>query len=133
MFGILITVYVIICVLIIVSILMQSGREGGMGASFGSSYSGDSVFGGKGATQFLTKVTVVGGILFAVLAVAISVYLTYGKRESAPSSVIKERATQQQQAPSAAPGAEEQVRPDMSQPSMPTPQEAEPTPTPEGE
>ena len=88
---------------------MQSGRGEGLGSAFGSSFSGGAIFGGRGATEFLTKVTIIGGIIFGVLAVAISFYVTHGPKAKAPSSVIKERATQQ--APMAAPGEEEKVAP----------------------
>jgi preprotein translocase subunit SecG len=57
---------ILVCLSLIVVILFQSGKGGGMGAAFGSGMSG-SVFGGKGAGDFLTKVTIGLSIVFAII------------------------------------------------------------------
>ncbi len=115
MFGLMIAIYILTCVILIVSILMQSGRGEGLGAAFGSSFGGGAIFGGRGATEFLTKVTIVSGIIFGILAIGISLYLTHGQQTTA-GSVIKEKATEQ--VPVAAPGEEEKASSTLPQPAQ---------------
>ncbi|NPA15229.1 MAG: preprotein translocase subunit SecG, partial [Deferribacteres bacterium] len=53
----LIVLHVIICLLLIVCVILQKGKGAEMGAAFGVG-SSSAVFGPKGPTPFLAKVTV---------------------------------------------------------------------------
>lgn len=56
-------IHVIVALFLIVSVLLQSGKGGGVGAAFGGTST--EVFGGHGAGGFLAKVTsVMAGIFF---------------------------------------------------------------------
>jgi preprotein translocase subunit SecG len=68
-------VYVIVCVFLILVVLLQAGKGGGMGSSFGGS--SQSVFGGAGAGNFLTRLTVVMASAFMLLSASLS-YLSSG-------------------------------------------------------
>lgn len=62
----------IIAVGLIASIVLQSGKSAGMGGSIGGA--ADTVFGGKagGMDALLSKVTMILGVIFAVLTLIIA-------------------------------------------------------------
>jgi len=87
LFGLMIAFHILVSVLLIVIILLQPGRGGGgMGAVFGGG-SSTSVFGGRGATTFLSKATGVLAGIFMILSVAIA--LT-GSERSVTSDTTEE-------------------------------------------
>ncbi len=70
----LIVLHVIICVLLIVSVILQKGKGAEMGAAFGVG-SSSAVFGPKGPTPFLAKVTVVLAVLFFINSIALTLLM----------------------------------------------------------
>ncbi len=92
LFGLMIAFHILVSVLLIVIILLQPGRGGGgMGAVFGGG-SSTSVFGGRGATTFLSKATGVLAGIFMILSVAIALTgsersVTSDTPEEAPAPV----------------------------------------------
>jgi preprotein translocase subunit SecG len=62
--------YVFVCVFLILVVLLQAGRGGGMGAAFGGS--SQTVFGGAGAGNFLTRLTVVMAAMFMILSASLA-------------------------------------------------------------
>lgn len=62
----------IIAVALIASIVLQSGKSAGMGGAIGGA--ADTVFGGKagGMDALLSKVTMVLGVIFAILTLIIA-------------------------------------------------------------
>jgi preprotein translocase subunit SecG len=69
--------YVIVCVFLILVVLLQAGK-GGMGAAFGGS--SQTVFGGSGAGNFLTKLTVVSAALFMLLSATLTYVSSSGEK-----------------------------------------------------
>jgi len=65
MYVLLIFFHLLVCLALVGVVLMQSGKGGGLaGGAFGGS--AQTVFGGRGATDFLTRATMVlGGLFFA--------------------------------------------------------------------
>ncbi len=58
MYVFLILIHLLVCIALIGVVLMQSGKGGGLaGGAFGGS--AQTVFGGRGATDFLSKATMV--------------------------------------------------------------------------
>ncbi len=72
MLTVLMVIDAIIAVGLIASIVLQSGKSAGMGGSIGGA--ADTVFGGKagGMDALLSKVTMILGIIFAVLTLVIA-------------------------------------------------------------
>src|SRR5688572_8326908 len=62
--------YVFVCVFLILVVLLQAGRGGGMGTAFGGS--SQSVFGGAGAGNFLTRLTVIMAAMFMLLSATLA-------------------------------------------------------------
>ena len=75
MSGILFTIQIIIVIAIVILVLLQKSESMGLGAY---SSSNNSVFGAKGPMNFLTKATMILGVLF-VLNTLTLVYL-YNKQ-----------------------------------------------------
>ena len=72
MFQFLIAVFVVICFLLVIVVLMQSGKGGGLSGAFGGG-GNQTVFGGRGAVDFLGKATWVLGSAYMVMALLLAV------------------------------------------------------------
>jgi preprotein translocase subunit SecG len=60
-------VYIAVCLFLIVVVLLQHGKGADIGVSLGAG-SSNTVFGARGAGNFLTKLTTASAVLFMVLA-----------------------------------------------------------------
>jgi preprotein translocase subunit SecG len=97
MYGLLLTFHVIVCIGLIATVLLQSGKGGGLaGGAFGGT--AQTVFGGRGATDFMTRATMVLGGLFFVTSLVLALMSSNPGRAS--RSLIQEQA---RRAPAAAP------------------------------
>jgi|YelNatPaOPRAMG01_1025707.scaffolds.fasta_scaffold07803_7 preprotein translocase subunit SecG len=119
MLALLVVLYIFTVLVLIVAILMQSGRGGGLAGAFGPSFGSGLIFGGKGASEILIKITTGAAILFAILTVVINLYMGRPANVIRSESVIREKA--RQAAPAAQPGEEERV----PQEEQPAPQQGE--------
>jgi len=64
-------IYYAVCLLLIVLVLLQHGKGADIGVSLGAG-SSNTVFGARGAGNFLTKLTTACAILFMVLAFSLA-------------------------------------------------------------
>jgi preprotein translocase subunit SecG len=80
MFAFLIVIFVLVSVLLMFVILIQSSKGGGLAGTFGGSDAIGSMFGGRGSSAFLTKVTTVLATLFLLLALLMGM-TTHGSVE----------------------------------------------------
>ena len=78
----LIIIHIVVCVFLVCVILLQPGKADGGGIGFGSS--SQSIFGSKGAGNFLTKTTSVMAIMYLLT----SFVLTRSRIKEYTSSVI---------------------------------------------
>jgi preprotein translocase subunit SecG len=88
--------YVMVCLFLILVVLLQAGR-GGMGSAFGGS--SQTVFGGSGAGNFLTRLTVISAALFMMLSAALTYVSSSGEKSLENAS---ERVRMREEARSAA-------------------------------
>jgi preprotein translocase subunit SecG len=87
LYTFLLTLLVIDCIVVIGAILLQSGKGGGLAASFGgASSSPDAFIGIRQAGNLLTKTSWWGGGIFLVLAFMLQMMST---RTTAPRSVLE--------------------------------------------
>jgi preprotein translocase subunit SecG len=83
LYTILSVVYVLVCLFLILVVLLQSGKGGGMGAlGGGATPGGQTVFGGAGAGNFLTRLTAINAGLFMVLSATLAYLSTKGEKEA---------------------------------------------------
>jgi preprotein translocase subunit SecG len=96
-------IHVLLCVFMIFVILLQPGKDAGMGAALGGG-AATSAFGGRGAVTFLSKLTAVCAGLFFLTSLGLSFV---GVRSSVTSSLTAKPAPVSAPAPagSAAPAA----------------------------
>ena len=69
-YGVIVFIFVIVCLLLMAIILMQSSQTGGMGAAMGGGAM-NAAFGGQGADKLLVRVTSGLAVTFMVLAITI--------------------------------------------------------------
>src|SRR5215470_9514750 len=65
--------HVVVCLFLILVVLLQAGKGGGMGLAFGSS-GAQTVFGGSGAGNFLTKLTAGTAIVFMLTSLTLAYF-----------------------------------------------------------
>jgi preprotein translocase subunit SecG len=85
LYSILIVVYVIVCILLVLTVLLQQGKGAEIGAVFGSS---DTIFGSAGPASFLHKITSGLAVLFMVFALILT-YLSAHKVEDSIMQDVK--------------------------------------------
>jgi len=77
MYALLLALHLIVCLCLIAVVLVQSGKGGGLaGGAFGGAT--QTVFGGRGATDFITRATIVLGVLFFVTSLSLALITTRG-------------------------------------------------------
>jgi preprotein translocase subunit SecG len=82
------SLHVLVCAILIFVVLLQQGRGGGMGATFGGG-GATQVFGGRGAGNLLTRTTSICAGLFMLTSVTLAYKSSEGDRE------LKQRAAQE--------------------------------------
>jgi preprotein translocase subunit SecG len=71
--------HVIICIFLILVVLLQQGKGGGLSGSLGGGAA--QVFGGRGAGNFMTRLTSVMAIMFMVTSLSLAYLSSAGDRE----------------------------------------------------
>jgi preprotein translocase subunit SecG len=130
MFGLLLTLHILVCISLIIVVLLQSGKGGGLaGGAFGGT--AQTVFGGRGATDFMTRATMVLGVAF--FATSLVLALLSSGTGPASRSLIQEEARRAPaaapQAPGGAPGQAPVQSPTQASPSQ-APSQPPPSTTP---
>jgi len=69
-------VFVLVCIFLIVTVLIQPGKSGGLGAAFGGG--GNTVFGASGGTPVFRKMTTGAAAIFMLLSLLLS-YMSLDK------------------------------------------------------
>ena len=94
-------IHVLLCVFMIFVILLQPGKDAGMGAALGGG-AATSAFGGRGAVTFLSKLTAVCAGLFFLTSLGLSFV---GVRSSVTSNLAKAAAAKSAPVAAPAPGS----------------------------
>lgn len=93
MIAFLLALHVLICVFLVLVILLQSSKGGGLAGAFGGMGGAGTVFGGRGAATFLSKVTGILAVLFFLSSIGHSFLSRQALR---PQSVIRQAAQEGQ-------------------------------------
>jgi preprotein translocase subunit SecG len=129
MYAFLLSLHLVVCLCLVAVILVQSGKGGGLaGGAFGGAT--QTVFGGRGATDFVTRATVLLGVLFFVTSLSLALLTTRGT--SGVKSVVSEAAKRATStAPPTLPSSGTPPAGGQAAPASPAPTPAAPsTPTP---
>lgn len=91
MYGVVLGLHLIVCLALVAVVLVQSGKGGGLaGGAFGGAT--QTVFGGRGATDFVTKATVWLGVTFFVTSLVLAKMTTMTSAGGAKKSLIQQQA-----------------------------------------
>ena len=71
--------HVFVCFFLILVVLLQQGRGGGLGATFGGATA--QVFGGRGAGNFMTRLTAICAVIFMATSMSLAYLSSAGDRE----------------------------------------------------
>ncbi|MBI5171187.1 MAG: preprotein translocase subunit SecG [Candidatus Eisenbacteria bacterium] len=105
MYGVVLAFHLLVCLALIGVILIQSGKGGGLaGGAFGGAT--QTVFGGRGATDFITKATIYLGVIFFVTSLGLAILTSKGGPGGSSKSIMQEEARRNaaKQTQSQAPG-----------------------------
>jgi preprotein translocase subunit SecG len=70
LYGFLIVIHILACIIMMLTILLQAGRSAGLGAGFGGS--SQTLFGAGGGTTFLAKFTATTAFIFVLTSIGIA-------------------------------------------------------------
>src|SRR5215468_244665 len=73
--------HVIVCLFLMLTVLLQSGKGGGMGAAFGGGNAA-TVFGGSGASSFLRRLTAGAGALFMITSMLLAFLASHNSADA---------------------------------------------------
>lgn len=126
LYYLLVTIYVLICLVLMVAILLQQGKGGDIANAFGGGGS-QAVFGARSGATLLTKVTTGLAAGFMIVALVLAVWGQQG-----PGSVVDGiEGPKAPELPAAAlPGAEAPAAPATTQPAAPANSTPAATPAP---
>ena len=116
----LVTVLLIDAIVLMAAVLLQSGKGGGLAASFGGASAGDALFGARQAGNLLTKVTWWTAGIFLFIAFVMQMF---SARVGGPQSVLDQEFNMPAQT-TPAPGATTPTSPLQALPTAPPPGDA---------
>ena len=82
----------------VIVILLQAGKGQGLAGAIGGGFAGGTIFGGRGAADFLSKATTWIAALYMIFAILIGM-LYKSEAEEAQKSLIERRVEQQEAMP----------------------------------
>jgi preprotein translocase subunit SecG len=121
----LVVLHVLVCIFLIAVVLLQRGKGAEIGAVFGSGAS-STVFGSRGAGNFLTKLTTVSAVIFMLTSLSLSYLWT---TSSSDRLFDEPTAAEEKPAPAEEPPLFEEVEKPQAQPESSSEIPALPEPT----
>src|SRR4051812_15432232 len=73
--------HVIVCLFLMLTVLLQSGKGGGMGGAFGGGNAA-TVFGGSGASTFLRRLTAGAGTIFMLTSMLLAFLASHNSADA---------------------------------------------------
>lgn len=102
MLSIIIIIHIIVAVALILIVLLQTGKGADMGAAFGGGAS-QTLFGGAGASTFLSRLTTIAAIIFMLTSLGLAYFSSHRATRSVMSQLPATTTEQTEQAPSEVP------------------------------
>ncbi len=100
----LLIIHLIVCVLLIAVVLVQPSKGGLAQGAFGGAT--QTVFGGRGAGDFITRLTVGLAIVFFMTSLTLALLTARGGSQAEPSLIQEQARRQQQGTPAQLPPAQ---------------------------
>ena len=102
MSSFIIIIHIVVAVALILIVLLQTGKGADMGAAFGGG-SSQTLFGGAGASTFLSRLTTIAAIVFMLTSLGLAYFSSHRATRSVMSQMPAPSTEQTEQAPSEAP------------------------------
>ncbi len=102
MSSFIIIIHIVVAVALILIVLLQTGKGAGMGAAFGGG-SSQTLFGGAGASTFLSRLTTIAAIVFMLTSLGLAYFSGHRATRSVMSQMPAPTTEQTERAPSEAP------------------------------
>ena len=90
--------HVMVCLVLIVVVLLQRGKGAEIGAVFGGG-AGSTVFGSRGAGNFLTKLTTGAAVVFMLTSLSLAYFAQEGSESTLFEEEQQETATEEETSP----------------------------------
>jgi preprotein translocase subunit SecG len=90
--ALLTVIHIIICIILIMAVLLQSGKAADLAGAFGGAGS-QTVFGARGATTILSKVTTVCAVLFMITSLGLWFLSAKGEKSVVRGEEVEEQQT----------------------------------------
>ena len=119
MYTFLVVVQVIVAIALIALVLLQHGKGADAGAAFGSGASG-TVFGSRGAANFLSRATAWLAVVFFSISLALAYFVN--NRLDAANSIV-DSLPASEPAPASAAAVPAEVAPTAEAPAAPAPEQ----------
>ena len=94
LYGILLTIHVIVCLFIVIVVLLQSGKGADVAATF--SMSSQTAFGPRGAATALSRATSISVVIFMLTSIALTIHTA--KNHGGSGSLLDKMPAQSQPA-----------------------------------
>jgi len=116
-FTVLVVLHLIVCLGLIIVVLMQSSKGDGLASAFGGGAFAGAVFGGRGASTFLSKASWVLAVLFMVTCIGLTLSSRGGVTTSTPESAVERVVGEErQQMPATTPAQQPTQQPTQTPP-----------------
>ncbi len=127
-YGLLVFIHVVCCLILMIVVLLQSGKAADLAGAFGGMGS-QTAFGPRGSATVLSKATEIAAVVFMLTSLTLAIMATRGAT-GVGSTVLDNAPTQRQSAPvQSRPGGQAPSRaPAQSAPVTPAPAPATPAP-----
>ncbi len=102
MSSFIIIIHIIVAVALILIVLLQSGKGADMGAAFGGG-SSQTLFGGTGASTFLSKLTTIAAIIFMLTSLGLAYLSSHRGTRSVMSQMGTPTTERTEQGPTETP------------------------------
>jgi preprotein translocase subunit SecG len=110
MHTLVVVLHLALCVFLIIVVLLQPGKGGDVSAAFGGG-SSQTVFGSRGATTFLQKLTTYAAILFMVTTITLA---WFSSSDVSRASVINENVIKELEKKNAKPAGDQKTVKDIA-------------------
>ncbi len=95
-YGFFLLIHVLVALVMVVTVLLQSGKGGGLAGAFGGGGGSQAIFGGRGAATFLSKATTILGTSFMLTSLILAMLQTHTGGEQSALEREAERAAEMQ-------------------------------------
>ena len=108
MYGLLLTIHIIVCLGLILVVLLQVGKGASVSGLLGAGSSTEAAFGGTSTPIVVRKITVAMAVIFMITSLTLTVFISKSKLRTLASKIAVSADQPQQPAAAQPPAAQSQ-------------------------